>query len=94
MLFSSGDYIAIAIGSIAAIRWIIEKYFTRSENDESKLQRLELAFETYKAGAFEREKAFTESILRIERGIASLQSQLRLIVSDGANNAIEIRSMK
>lgn len=93
MSFSSGDWVAIAFGSVALIRWLFEKYLDKSETDEEKLNKMRLDFETYKAGAAEREKNYADGISRIERSVRNLQSQIRMVVSGGSNKSLEIREV-
>lgn len=93
MTFSSGDWVAIAFGSVALIRWLFEKYLDQSSSDEDKITQMRLDFETYKAGAAEREKNYTDGISRIERSVRNLQSQIRMVVSGGSNKSIEIRDV-
>lgn len=93
MTFSSGDWVAIAFGSVALIRWLFEKYLDKSENDEDKITQMRLDFETYKAGAAEREKNYTDGISRIERSVRNLQAQIRMVVTGGSNKNIEIRDV-
>lgn len=90
MQFSSGDLIAIFIGSTAALRWLLEKYFSKNETDEDKVRRLEMAFEVYKSAAVEREKSMNTTLSRIERSVSNMQRQMGLLVSGGGNKFFEI----
>jgi septation ring formation regulator EzrA len=93
MTFSSGDWVAIAFGSIALVRWLFEKYLDKSETEEEKVATLRLDYEKYISGAAERERSLFESVKRIERSVSNLQSQLRLYVSGGSNKSLEIRDI-
>lgn len=90
MSFSSGDWIAIVVGSIAALRWLVEKVLNQTESDDERYARLELDYEKFKAARVEIDKATAESLRRLERGVGNLQSQLRLAVTGGGNKFFEI----
>lgn len=90
MTISTGDWVAIGFGSVAILRWVFEKYLSRSATEEEKIDDLRMDFETWKAGLIEREKAYTNGINRIERAVANVQSQLRLLVSGGNNKIFEV----
>lgn len=90
MEFSSGDMIALFVGSIGAIRWIADKLFNKTESDDERFLRLELDYERFKAARVVMDQNNADTLRRIERGLSDVQSQLRMAVTGGANKFMEV----
>lgn len=93
MSFSSGDYIAIAIGAVSALRWMVDAFFKKADTDEEKLNALRLDFEKEKAATIEKDKSKEASLVRIERGLNNLQAQFRMLVTGSANKRMKITDL-
>lgn len=90
MAFSSGDYIAIAVGCITAIKWLVEGFFKKSGTDEEKVTALRLDFERDKAAGAERDINYAAALARIERSVNNVQAQIRMISTGSANKRLRI----
>jgi hypothetical protein len=93
MVFSSGDLIAILLGSISAVRWLADIFFKKTDDSEEKINALRLDFEREKAANGEIIKTVFESLKRQERSLNNLQSQFRMLVTGGGNRRLEIRQV-
>lgn len=93
MSFSSGDYIAIALGAAALLRWVVDAFFKKADTDEEKLNTLRLDFEIEKSANLEKSKNSAAALARIERSVNNLQAQFRALVTGSANRRLEIKDI-
>lgn len=93
MSFSSGDYIAIAVGSIATLRWMVDAFFKKADTDEEKLNVLRLDFEKEKAANAATAIANAATMARIERGLNNIQAQFRMLVNGSSNKRLKITDL-
>lgn len=91
MQFSSGDLIAIGLGSVGIIRWLTEAFFKQSNSVEDDINELRLDFEREKAANGQIVKTTFESLKRLERGLGNIQAQFRTLVTGGASKTLVIK---
>lgn len=93
MVFSSGDLIAILLGSISALRWLADIFFKKSDTSEEKINALRLDFEIEKAANGEIIKNTEALLAKQDRSLNNVQAQLRMLVSGGSNRRLQISSI-
>lgn len=90
--FSTGDAIALAVGSIAGLRWLYERYVAKSNSDGGRFQIFREEFVAFKAGNEAQLANVREALERLDTSTSSLQNQIRHMMLGASGRLYEFKT--
>jgi hypothetical protein len=96
-VLGTGDIIAIVLGSIAVLRWVVDIVVKLRGDDKTEDRIVAAQLTQIKSDLAAHEAAdriefrwIRESLERVERGVGNVQSQIRFVASHGPGRIVEL----